>query len=142
MSFTIDESTEFGARATRHLREDAVVWLTTVGTSGAPAPNPVWFLWDGADTVLTWNLPTAARVGHIGANPRVALNFDGNGHGGDIVVLAGTAVVDPSRPAADAVADYVAKYAEDIPRIGHTPASFAAQYSTPIVVTLERLRGH
>ena len=142
MTFAIDESTEFGARAARHLRTDPVVWLTTVGASGAPAPNPVWFLWDGADRVLTWNLPAAARIAHVAANPRVALHFDGNGQGGDIVVLAGTAVADPSLPAADAVAEYVAKYAEHIPRIGHTPESFAAQYSAPLVVTLERLRGH
>ena len=142
MTFTIDESTEFGARAARHLREDPVVWLTTVGASGAPAPNPVWFLWDGADTVLVWNLPTAARVAHVAANPRVALNFGGDGGGGDIVVLAGTAVHDPARPSAADVPEYVVKYAEHIPRIGHTPQSFAAMYSAPLVVTLERIRGH
>ena len=142
MTFAIDESTEFGARAARHLREDPVVWLTTVGASGAPAPNPVWFLWDGADTVLVWNLPTAARVAHVAANPRVALNFDGNGQGGDIVVLAGTAVVDPARPAADAVPEYLVKYADHMQRIGYSPEGFAERYSTPLVVTLDRLRGH
>ena len=43
----IDEGTEFGARVARHLREDVVVWLTTVTPSGAPLPAPVWFIWDG-----------------------------------------------------------------------------------------------
>ena len=41
---TLDEGSEFGARAARHLREDPVLWLTTVAPSGAPSPNPVWFL--------------------------------------------------------------------------------------------------
>ena len=47
----IDESTEFGARVARHLREETVVWLTTVTASGAPLPRPVGFLWDGGDNV-------------------------------------------------------------------------------------------
>ena len=46
----IDESTEFGARVARRLREETVVWLTTVTPSGAPLPRPVGFLWDGGDT--------------------------------------------------------------------------------------------
>jgi hypothetical protein len=32
----IEETTEFGARVARHLREETVVWLTTVTPSGAP----------------------------------------------------------------------------------------------------------
>ncbi len=35
----IDESTEFGARVAAHLREERVVWLTTVTPSGAPLPS-------------------------------------------------------------------------------------------------------
>src|SRR5690242_20069743 len=98
--FTLDESSAFGARVAQHLREDPVVWLTTVGPSGAPSPNPVWFIWDGADTIRVFNLPSAARVQHVPKNPLVSLNFAGDGQGGDIVVLLGTAVVDPQAPAA------------------------------------------
>lgn len=32
----IDESSEFGARAARHLRDETVVWLTTVTQSASP----------------------------------------------------------------------------------------------------------
>lgn len=142
VDFRIDESTEFGARAARHLREDWVAWLTTVGPSGAPSPNPVWFLWDGAATVLVWNLPSSARVAHLASNPRVALHFPGNDLGEDIVVLAGTATVDQSRPGPDAVPDYVAKYGDEMVAISGSQANFAATYSTPVVVTLSRLRGH
>jgi PPOX class probable F420-dependent enzyme len=141
-SFGIDEGTDFGARAARRLREDVVVWLTTVGPSGAPSPNPVWFLWDGADQVQIHSLPDAARVRHVQANPRVALHFDGDRRGGDIVVLPGRAEVRPDAPAADAVEAYVAKYGEHITRINHTPRSFAERYDTPLVITLTGLRGH
>jgi PPOX class probable F420-dependent enzyme len=138
----IDEGTELGARAARHLREDPVVWLTTVGDSGVPTPNPVWFVWDGASTVLVYSLPRADRVRHLQARPTVSLNFAGDGQGGDIVVLTGTAVPRPDDPAADQSADYVAKYREHIPRIGLTPQTFAERYSLPVRITLTRLRGH
>ena len=81
----IDEGTELGARTARHLREEVVVWLTTVTAAGAPLPRPVWFLWDGADVVSVYSLP-GARVRNIERNPRVTLNFGGDGRGGDIVV--------------------------------------------------------
>lgn len=47
----IDCSSEFGARVAAHLREETIVWLTTVTPSGAPLPRPVGFLWDGHATV-------------------------------------------------------------------------------------------
>ena len=37
-----DPSTPFGERVQRRLREELLVWLTTVGRDGAPQPNPVW----------------------------------------------------------------------------------------------------
>jgi PPOX class probable F420-dependent enzyme len=140
--FTIDESTAFGARAARHLREDLVVWLTTVGASGAPSPNPVWFIWDGGSTIGLFSLPNAARVQHLPKNPLVSLNFAGDGQGGDIVVLFGTGAVDPQAPAADAVPEFLAKYAERLPRINLTPEGYAQSYSVPITITLTRVRGH
>ncbi len=142
MPLTIDESTPFGARAARHLREDPVVWLTTVSASGAPTPNPVWFLWDGAATVRIHSLPDAARIRHLTANPRVSLNFAGDGSGGDIVVLAAQAQPAPDDPRADQDPQYLAKYADHLPRIGLTPQMFAARYNLPVRLTLTRLRGH
>lgn len=137
----IDESSEFGARVARHLREDVVVWLTTVAPSGGPLPSPVWFLWDGAESMLVYSMPSA-RVRNLAANARVSLNFDGDGRGGDIVVLAGTAAEEPGAPPVHANSDYLAKYRASIERIGHTPESFAEKYSVPLRVTIERIRGH
>src|SRR6202012_1217550 len=97
----IDEGTEFGTRIARRLREESVVWLTTVTPAGAPLPRPVGFLWDGGDTVSIYSQP-GARVRNIAANPRVALHFDGDGRGGEVVVLSGIARVDPDAPPADA----------------------------------------
>ena len=137
----IDESTDFGARAGRHLRDEVVVWLTTVSPRGAPLPMPVWFVWDGERSVRMHSQP-GARVRNIEANPHVSLNFGGDGRGGDIVVLSGTAATGSDAPSADADAAYLAKYDAHIARIGHTPESFAERYSVPVTIELNRLRGH
>jgi PPOX class probable F420-dependent enzyme len=77
---------EFGARAARHLTDDVVAWLTLVDPSGTPQPAPVWFLWDGS-SILVYSHGEAKRLAHLRANSRVALHGDGDGTGGDIVVL-------------------------------------------------------
>jgi PPOX class probable F420-dependent enzyme len=137
----IDQSTEFGARVARHLREEIVVWFTTVTPRGSPLPSPVWFVWDGAESVGMYSMP-GARVRNIEANPRVTLNFHGDGRGGDIVVLSGNAAIDRDAPPADRDGEYRAKYDEDIARIGMTPETFARRYSVPVRIHLARLRGH
>jgi PPOX class probable F420-dependent enzyme len=137
----IDTSTEFGARVQKHLREDLIVWLVTVDRRGAPQPSPVWFLWEG-ETALIYSQPDTGKLRNIAANPRVALNFDGNGQGGDIVILTGSAAIVEDALPSHEIPEYVAKYGAAIQRNGWTPASFAADYSVPIRVTPEKLRGH
>lgn len=137
----IEESSEFGARAGRRLREEVVVWMTTVTPAGTPVPRPVWFIWDGEESALVYSRPSP-RVRNIEANPRVTLNFDGDGGGGDIIVFTGSAAVDPEAPPADRSPDYLAKYDEHIERIGMTPASFAEAYSLPVRVRFTRVDGH
>jgi PPOX class probable F420-dependent enzyme len=137
----IDLSSDFGVRAERHLREETVVWLTTVTPKGAPLPSPVWFLWDGEESVLMYSMPSA-RIANLKDNPRVTLNFGGDGHGGDIVVFSGTAMVDPELPRADANGVYLTKYSEGLARLGSTPEAFAERYSEPVRITLTGLRGH
>ena len=136
----IDEGTEFGARVARRLREETVVWLTTVTPAGAPLPRPVGFLWDGAEVVSMYSQP-GARVRNIAANPKVTLNFDGDGLGGDIVVLSGMAHVDANAPSADANRAWLEKYTAQIERFGMTPASYAARFSVPVRIRLTRLDG-
>ena len=108
----LDEGSKFGARVARRLSEEMIVWLTTVTPSGAPLPRPVGFLWDGADNVSIYSQP-GARIHNIERNPKVTLNFDGDGRGGDIVVLSGTAEVDESEPSAAENTAWMTKYATE-----------------------------
>lgn len=137
----IDETTDFGARAGRRLREDHLAWLTTVDGRGTPQPVPVWFLWDGAASLLVYSRPGTAKLRNIERNPRVSLNLDGDRQGGDIVVCLGAAHVSDDPPA-DRVPEYVAKYRHFIERNGWTAASFAADYSVPLRITITSVRGH
>jgi PPOX class probable F420-dependent enzyme len=136
-----DPSTPFGERVRARLRDDVVIWLTTVGDDGTPQPNPVWFLWDG-ETFLVYNLADAHRLRHVRARPRVSLNFDGNGKGGDIVVVTGRAEVEEGAPLAHEVPEYVAKYGERATAIAGSPEAFAAAYPVALRVHPVRVRGH
>lgn len=133
---------EFGERVARRLREEQVGWFTSVGADGTPQPNPVWFLWDGADSLLVYNRADAARLAHVAARPRVSLNLDGNGRGGDIVVLLGEATLDPDAPPADRHAEYLAKYRDAMTRVSGSPEGFAAAYPVALRVAVRRIRGH
>lgn len=132
----------FGERVARRLREEIVIWLTTVAADGTPQPNPVWFLWDGASSLLVYNRADAVRLRHVAHRPNVSLNLDGNGKGGDIVVLAGTAQRDDSLAPPDANDDYLGKYRADMERVSGSVEEFAAQYPVPLRIEIRRIRGY
>ena len=137
----LDLSTEFGARADRRLRDELIGWLVTVNPAGAPVPVPVWFLWDGVGDLLIYSRPNTAKLRNIAAGPRVSVHLDGDGTGGDVVVVSGQARISED-PGADSVPAYVEKYEQRISRNGWTPAAFAADYSVPIRVDVTRISGH
>jgi PPOX class probable F420-dependent enzyme len=126
-------------RARQRLDDEAIIWFTTVRPSGQPQTSAVWFLRDG-DEFLIYSLADTARVGNIAANPKVSLNLDGNGQGGDVVTIEGIARIDPEAPPADEVDAYVAKYRGYMQRNGWTPEVFAAKYPVAIRVTATRGR--
>jgi PPOX class probable F420-dependent enzyme len=137
----IDTSTEFGKRAQRRLRDEWLAWLTTVDASGTPQPVPVWFLWDGAESILIYSEPDTPKLRAIERNPRVSLHLDGNGKGGDIVVVLGEAAISADPPA-DEVSVYVEKYRPRLECNRWTPEEFASRYSVPIRIGVTRVRGH
>ncbi len=136
----VDTSTPFGSRVLRRLEEEPIIWLVTVDADGTPQPSPVWFLWDG-ETALIYSQPNTPKLRNIERQPRVALHFDSDGQGGDIVVLTGTAAIDPDAPRASAVPAYVEKYRARISNIGMDPEHFAAGYSVAIRFTPTKVRG-
>jgi PPOX class probable F420-dependent enzyme len=137
-----DASSDFGRRVRDRLRDERAIWLTTVAATGTPQPNPVWFVWDeDTSTVLVYNRPDAWRLRHIASNARVALHFDGNGKGGDVVVLTGPAALAPELPRPHEHVAYLAKYRESMTRVSGSPEDFSEQYPVPLIVSVQRIRG-
>jgi len=137
----IDTKSEFGKRAARRLKDELIYWLVTIGSDGTPQPSPVWAMQDG-ETFLMYSQPDTPKLRNIAARPQVALHLDGDGKGGDIVIVTGDARVDREAPLADRVPAYIAKYREGIKRIGMTAESFARAYSVAVRITPRHLRGH
>ncbi len=144
MTFQLpDPSTPFGERVLRRLRDERLIWLTTVDAKGMPQPTPVWFLWDEAtSTILIYSRADAKRLAHLQQDPRVALNFDGNGRGGDIIVITGQAQVSSDDPPADRLPTYVEKYHDFIARGFTTPEKFASIYSVALRIRPSAICGH
>jgi PPOX class probable F420-dependent enzyme len=131
----------FGERVARRLRDETLVWLITVGADGTPQPNPVWFLWDGAERVLVYNRTGAHRLAHVAHRSQVALHFQASDAGGDVVVLTGTARVVDDVPAPDANQAYLDKYRAAMERVSGSVAEFAVAYPVPLMVDIGRVRG-
>ncbi len=121
------------------LRDEPIIWLTTVTAGGRPQTSPVWFLWDGEE-FLIYSLADTARVRNIATNPRVALNLDGDGKGGSIVTIEGHARIDRDAPPSHRVPAYREKYRSRILGNGWTPESFARDYPVPIRIVPQRVR--
>lgn len=130
---------ELPPEARRRIDSDTVAWLTTVSDSGAPAPNPVWFVADGPDLVV-FTSPASRKVHNIGQRPQVCLHFNSDASGGDIVIVNGRAEVTiDQRPSAQS--GYLAKYENAVRNeLGMTVEDLDAGFDARIRITPTRVR--
>jgi PPOX class probable F420-dependent enzyme len=137
----LDFGTRFGRHVQRRLRRERIVWLTTVASDAddSPLPRPVWFHWDGR-TVLILSQKGKAKLRHISHNPRVALNFNTDGDGGDVAVIVGDAHILQHQPRVR-VAAYLKKYRRGIGELGMTANGFKNSYEVPIQIIPRTLHG-
>ena len=135
-----DFNSKIGRTIKRRLKQEQIIWLTTVDAHETPQPRPVWFHWDG-ETVLIFSQSAGAKVRHITRNPRVALNFNTDSDGGAVGVLIGEAQilrepVEPKRMKA-----YLSKYELGIKSLGMTLEAMTQGYPIAICVTPHSIRG-
>jgi PPOX class probable F420-dependent enzyme len=135
----LETTTEAGARADRRLREEIMIWLTTVRSDGQPQSVPVWFLWAG-ETFLIYSQPGRQKLKNIGRNARVGLHLNANDRGGDVVRAEGTAEVVQDIPPASEVGEYLEKYRESVTRSATEYARAKPSRSKPIRATPDRWR--
>ena len=136
-----DNRKKLESKAKRLAKQEYVIWLTTVDSTGTPQPRPVWFIWD-KDSFLIFSQPSAHKVAHIKKNPFVSLHFNTDKTGDqDVIVYVGTATIDKSVKPAQKIPAYFRKYKTGIKEIGMTPEKFGEEYSTAIRVKPSSLRG-
>lgn len=136
-----DPGTPFGERVLRRLREEQIIWITTVGKDGTPQPNPTGFLLQDDNSILRYNAAKANRIDHVVERPRVAMHFDGDGTGGDIVVFTGTAHRADDIPAPHENQGYLAKYGEGMARVFGSVEKVSERFPVPLRIEITRTRG-
>ena len=122
------------------LNTEQTIWLTSVCEDGTPQPTPVWFLWH-EQKILLFSQPKAQKLRNIRANPKVALNLNTDEWGGHVLVITGEAHIETAPVPQAQLEAYLEKYREGIKSIGMTPESLQREFSTPIRVTPNRIRG-
>lgn len=130
------------SNARKRVATEPIGWLTTVSADGAPSTAPVWFFLEEDDTVTVFSKDPSIRVRNVRDNVRVTLHLEGDGRGGAIVVLNGTAAVVDGAPPADEHGAFVAKYQSFLDQYQWTPQWFAEHYPTALRLTVSSIRGN
>ena len=127
------------AHALERLRDNPMIWLSSVRPDGRPHIVPVWFVLDD-DSILIFSIPDNQKVRNLRQNPNVMLALDDTQGGGDVVMIEGRAELlsDPKVTAA-AMPAYAQKYAKQIAQLFSDPAGMAKQYSQAIRITPTRI---
>lgn len=127
--------------AERCLRDDPVVWLSSVQDDGRPHLVPVWFHWDG-ERIVAFSKPHARKVDNLRNRPTVMLAIGTPGPEFDVELIEATAEL-PREPASRLMPEgFGRKYRELLRRAGITAQRFAEIYSQPIVLRPTRFLGY
>lgn len=135
----MDWNSDEGKKLDQRLRQEQVIWLTTVRPNGMPIPTPVWFLWDG-ESFLIYTQPESRKMESLAQNSRAALNLNCDEWGGSVAVFTGEIVEDRSAPPAVQNGPYLEKYRAGIKDIQMTPESFTESYSVPLRFRVKNVR--
>lgn len=128
MGFELTEQIE------RHLISDQVAWLTTVTSTGRPAPRPVWFVWDGS-AITVYSVNGGAKLRHIATNDSVSVHFNSTPGGGDVVVISGHARLVPDAPLPSQFPGLLDKYMPAVEAMGQRVEWFDENYRHAIHIT-------
>ena len=128
----LDFGTRLGRHVNRRLRQQKIIWLTTVASENTPQPRTVWFHWDG-ENILIFSQKDKAKLPHISHKPRVSLNFNTDEDGADVAVLICEAQIMDAPPDPSRLKTYLRKNRGGIKELGMTAQEFSDSYSVPII---------
>ena len=99
----------------------------------------MWFIRERNDLVV-YSKPTATRMANLASNRRIAFNLRADPQGDTVVTIEGTVAVDLTVPPPSQNGPYRAKYAAEIARLFGSEAAYDAEFSTPLRITVNRVR--
>ncbi len=132
-------ATESGAWARRHLDSDVVAWFTTVAADGTPQSSVIAFLWDG-ETILFYSQPDTPKLRNIARSPAVSFHLQSDTHGDHVLIVTGTAEIDPTIPPSDDHPAYAAKYRAALAHWKLDEAETARTFSVPVRIRPRTVR--
>jgi PPOX class probable F420-dependent enzyme len=132
-------ASDAGAWAREHLASDIVGWFTSVSADGTPQPSVISFLWD-VETIFFYSQRDTPKLRNIARSPAVSFHLHSDDHGDHVLIVAGTAVIDPTIPPSDRHPAYAAKYREPLAHWGMDEAETARSFSVPIRIRPRRVR--
>ncbi len=138
MASIFDLSKKRDAHVDQRLRDEVMVWLTTVRPDSRPHSVAVWFLWDG-EAILIFSKPANQKIYNIQQNPNVLLAIDNTHNGADPITIEGQATLLTDSDVDTTLAAYAAKYGERMKGIKYTPEQMAAVYSQGIRIVPTRI---
>jgi PPOX class probable F420-dependent enzyme len=133
----LDPTDPENAHIEERLRNDPIIWLSSVRPDGRPHIVPVWFLWDGK-SILIFSQPHSQKVRNLRHNPNVMLALDDTRSGEDVVLFEGKAELLNEPTVNTTTAAYAKKYDSLLRSMGSDAATMAADYSQPIRITPTR----
>jgi len=68
--------------------------IAYIGTDGAPRVVPIWFHWNGREIVMA-SPPRAPKLKALAKNPKVSLTIDENGFPPKVLLIRGSARLEP-----------------------------------------------
>lgn len=129
----LDLTKERDAHIDQRLRDNIIIWLSSVRANGRPHIAAVWFLWDGSHIPIFSQ--DNQKMRNLRQNPDVALALDDTKEGDDVITIEGTAelVDDPAiKPTLPA---YAEKYDDKLKEMGRTAEQMSASYNQAIRIT-------
>jgi PPOX class probable F420-dependent enzyme len=121
------------ARIDRLLREESIVWLSTVRADGSPHLVPIWFSWDGEQLFIA-SKPEAVKVRNLRANPKLMVALGSPDDDFDVGLIEAEATIPAASTAELLPPGHLAKYARQMALVGLDEPTYLATYSQPILV--------
>jgi PPOX class probable F420-dependent enzyme len=130
---------ESGAWARQHLDSDIVAWFTTVAADGTPQSSVIAFLWDG-ETIFFYSQPHTPKLRNIARSPGVSFHLQSDTHGDHVLIVTGTAEIDPTIPPSDRHPAYTTKYRAALAHWELDEAETARSFSVPVRIRPRTVR--